>query len=163
VDAPENDPLWGAAAATGAILQFHLRPGHAPALARMIERHPSVRVIVDHLGKPDVTEAAPYPSFQPVLALAAYPNTWAKIGDYQLASRQAFPWRDTWPFVRLLVDRFGADRVVWGTGYPRTARLVPLAHALRYVRQALPLSDDERRRILWATPAALFEFGGSGA
>jgi predicted TIM-barrel fold metal-dependent hydrolase len=159
VDAPENDPLWGAAEATGTILQFHMAPRHAPALARMIERHPNVRVIVDHLGKPDVTEAAPYPSFQPVLALAAYPRTWIKIGDYQLASRQAFPWRDTWPFVRLLADRFGADRVVWGTGYPRTARLVPLAQALGYVREALPLSDDERRRILWATPAALFGFG----
>ena len=59
VDAPEHDDLWAAAAATGAILQFHMLPQHAPALARMIERHPQVRVIVDHIGKPDVTEAPP--------------------------------------------------------------------------------------------------------
>ena len=159
VDAPANDPLWDAAEATNAIMQFHLWPKHAPALARMIERHPQVRVIIDHIGKPDVTEAAPYPSFQPVLRLAEFPNTWAKIGDYQIASRLPFPWPDTWPFVERLRDRFGAGRMLWGTGYPRTARLVPLEQALRYVRQELPLTDEERRRILWDTPAALFGFG----
>jgi predicted TIM-barrel fold metal-dependent hydrolase len=158
VDAPENDALWDAAAATGAIMQFHMRPQHAPALARMITRHPTVRVIVDHLGKPDVTEAPPYPSFEPVLRLADCPNTYAKIGDYQIASRQGYPWRDTWPFVRLLADRFGAERMVWGTGYPRTARLVPLEQALHYIEAELPLSDDERRQILWTTPARLFGF-----
>ena len=158
VDARESDALWAAAEETGAIMQFHMWPRHAPALARMIERHPEVRVIVDHIGKPDVTEEPPYPSFEPVLRLAEYPNTYAKIGDYQIASKQAFPWRDTWPFVRLLADRFGADRMMWGTGYPRTARLVPLAQALEYVEQELPLSDEERQKILWETPKRLFGF-----
>ncbi len=126
----------------------------------MIERHPPVRVIVAHLGKPDVTEPPPYPSLSRVLRLADYPHTWVKIGDYQIASRQAFPWPDTWPFVWALKERFGAGRMLWGTGYPRTARLVPLAQALRYVREELPLSDTERRAVLWDTPARLFGFGG---
>ena len=158
VDAPQHDALWDAAAATGAIMQFHMRPQHAPALARMIERHPTVRVIVDHIGKPDVAEAPPYPSFEPVLRLAEFPNTYAKIGDYQIASQQEIPWRDTWPFVRLLADRFGARRMMWGTGYPRTARLVPLDQALRYVEEELPLSNAERHDILWETPKRLFGF-----
>src|SRR5262249_38618295 len=70
VDSPAHDALWDAAAETDAILQFHLWPRHAAPLVRMIARHPTVRVIVDHLGKPDVTEAPPYPSFRPVLDLA---------------------------------------------------------------------------------------------
>jgi predicted TIM-barrel fold metal-dependent hydrolase len=158
VDSPQHDALWDAAAATGAIMQFHMRPQHAPALARMVERHPDVHVIVDHIGKPDVAEAPPYPSFEPVLRLADFPNTYAKIGDYQIASQQDFPWRDTWPFVRLLADRFGPQRMMWGTGYPRTARLVPLDQALRYVEQELPLSAAERHDILWETPKRLFGF-----
>jgi len=158
VDAPESDALWNAAAETNAIIQYHLLPGHATALARMVERHPNVRVIIDHIGKPDVTEAAPHPSFDPVLRLADFPNTWAKIGDYQIASKQQFPWPDTHPFVRLLADRFGADRMMWGTGYPRSARLVPLEQGLRYIKEELPLTDDERRSILWDAPAKLFGF-----
>jgi predicted TIM-barrel fold metal-dependent hydrolase len=159
IDARESDALWHAARDTNAILQFHFWPRHAPALARMVERHPDVRVIVDHIGKPDVTEAPPYPSFDPVLRLADFPNVYAKIGDYQIASQQkTFPWTDTHPFVRLLADRFGPDRMMWGTGYPRTARLVPLDQALRYVREELPLTPDERAKILWDTPARLFGF-----
>ena len=158
VDAPESTALWDAAEKTGAIMQFHMWPKHAPALARIIERHQNVRVIVDHIGKPDVTEPDPYPSFDAVLALARYPNVYAKIGDYQIASQQEFPWRDTWPFVGLLADRFRADRMMWGTGYPRTARLVPLEQALRYVQEELPLSDEERRHLLWDCPARLFGF-----
>ena len=159
IDSPRNDALWAAARATGAIMQFHMWPRHAPALARMIERHPEVRVIVDHLGKPDVTEAPPYPQFEPVLRLADYPLTWVKLGDYQIASKEDFPWRDTWPFVSLLRERFGPGRMMWGTGYPRGARLVPLEQALRYVQEALPLSVEDRRLILGETPAALFGLG----
>jgi predicted TIM-barrel fold metal-dependent hydrolase len=159
IDASANDALWDAAGASGAIMQFHMWPKHAPALARMIERHPDVRVVVDHLGKPDVTEPPPYPSFDAVLRLADYPNTWVKIGDYQIASKQGFPWRDTWPFVTLLARRFGAGRMLWGTGYPRTARLVPLAQALQLVQQELPLAHADRAQILWHTPAALFGLG----
>jgi len=125
----------------------------------MIARHPDARVIVDHLGKPDVTEAPPYPNFQPVLDLAQHPNVWMKIGDYQIASHQPFPWSDTLPFVALLNEAFGADRMIWGTGYPTGARLVPLSQALDYVRQHLPfLSDEEKEKILGSTPRALFGF-----
>jgi predicted TIM-barrel fold metal-dependent hydrolase len=159
VDSPAHDELWNAAAATGAILQFHLWPRHAVPLARMIERHPGVRVIVDHLGKPDVTESDPYPSFQPVLDLAAFPLVWVKIGDYQIASQQPFPWADTIPFVAMLKEAFGPRRMIWGTGYAGGARLVPLEQALRYVREELTcLTRDDVDTILGSTPRELFGF-----
>ncbi len=159
VDAPANDALWNVAAETGAILQFHMLPRHAVPLARMIARHPDARVIVDHLGKPDVTEAPPYPNFQPVLDLAQHPNVWMKIGDYQIASTQPYPWPDTFPFVALLKEAFGADRMLWGTGYARTARLVPLDQALAYVREDIPsLISADVDKILGSTPKALFGF-----
>ena len=161
VDAPANDALWDAAAATGAIMQFHLWPRHAVPLARMIERHPDVRVIIDHIGKPDVTEAPPYPSFEPILRLAGFPNTYAKIGHYQIASKQPYPWRDTWPFVALLKERFGVGRMMWGTGYPREAGPVPLAQALEYVRGLPCWEPADRAQILWDTPARLFGFPGT--
>lgn len=159
VDAPAHDALWDAAAETGAILQYHLWPRHAVPLRRMIARHPNVRVIVDHLGKPDVTEAPPYPSFQPVLDLADFPNVWVKIGDYQIASREAFPWRDTIPFVAALKEAFGPERMIWGTGYAGKTRLVPLAQALRYVQEELPcLSRSDLDQVLDHTPRRLFGF-----
>ena len=159
IDSPAHDALWRAADETGAILQFHMLPDHATPLARMIARHPNVRVVVDHIGKPDVSEPPPHPSFQPVLRLADFPNVWAKIGDYQIASRQAFPWRDTVPFVAALRRAFGAERMLWGTGFPGRARLVPLRQALQYIQHELPcLSAADVKQVLGDTPRALFGF-----
>lgn len=159
IDSSANDALWDTAADTGAILQFHMLPRHAPALDRMLKRHPDVRVIIDHLGKPDVEEAPPYPRFQPVLGLARHPLVWLKIGDYQIASRQAYPWPDTFPFVAALRAAYGAGRMLWGTGYPNGMRPVPLEQALRYVREELPsLTVADREQILGSTPQELFRF-----
>ncbi len=158
VDTPEHDLLWQAAAETGAILQYHMLPAHTPALFRIAARHPDVPVIVDHLGKPDVTESAPYPSFEPVLRLAELPNVWIKIGDYQIASNQSFPWEDTYPFVAALKRAFGPERMIWGTGYAGRARLVPLEQALQYVRELPCCSSTDLEKILGETPLRLFGF-----
>jgi predicted TIM-barrel fold metal-dependent hydrolase len=158
VDVAANDALWRAAADTNAIMQFHIWPRHAVPLARMIARHPGVRVIIDHIGKPDVTEAPPYASFQPVLRLADFPQVWVKIGDYQIASKQEFPWPDTAPFVQALRSAFGPERLIWGTGYAGTGRLVPLKQALDYVHHHLGLSESDLDLILDRTPKHLFGF-----
>ena len=158
IDSPAHDQLWGAAAQTGSILQFHMHPHHADALYRIAARHPRTRVIVDHLGKPNVGEPPPYPSFQAVLRLAELPNVWVKIGDYQIASKEQFPWRDTWPFVALLKEHFGVQRMMWGTGYPRGARLVPLAQALEYVRGLPCWEPGDLDQVLGETPRRLFGF-----
>ena len=88
LDAPSSDRIWDAAEETNSILQFHLRPEHADRLASIASRHPKVRVIVDHLGKPDLSTAG---SDLPILALADLPNIWIKIGDYQIASQHGLP------------------------------------------------------------------------
>jgi predicted TIM-barrel fold metal-dependent hydrolase len=158
IDSEAHDPLWRAAAETGAIIQLQMLPQHAPAVHRMARRHPEVRVVVDHLGKPDVAERPPYPSYEPVLRLAELPNVWVKIGDYQIASGQDFPWRDTWPFVAALKERFGPERMLWGTGYPRRARLVPFEQALAHVRGLPCFTPTELERVLGETPRRLFAF-----
>jgi predicted TIM-barrel fold metal-dependent hydrolase len=155
LDAPSSDRIWDAAEETDSILQFHVRPEHGPGLASIAARHPNVRVIVDHLGKPDVSTEG---SDRPILALAELPNVWIKIGDYQIASEMDYPWPDLKPFVRRLSERFGTERMIWGTGYAGRARLVPLEQAIELVTNHLDLSQTAIEDILWRTPLTLFGF-----
>jgi predicted TIM-barrel fold metal-dependent hydrolase len=137
---PQNEALWDVLAARDAVVQFHLRANDADQLATIAERYPSLRLIVDHMGYPDVTR--PMSEFAPILELARYPNMVFKLSDVKGRSKQAFPFADVHPFIQALLDRFGAERTIWGTGYPGHHRTqhnwLALADELRLIREGLP-------------------------
>ncbi len=83
-------------------------------------------VVVDHMGRPDVTQPVDGPEFALFLKLMhEHPNIWSKVscperlsvaGPPALAGEQA-PYRDVVPFARRLGETF-PDRVLWGTDWP---------------------------------------------
>lgn len=156
---PENRALWETLDALGAIVQVHMRPNDAYQVAEIAARHPTLRLIVDHMGYPDVEKGAA--AFQPVVDLAASPNVFLKLSDVAGRSRQGFPYADVHPYIRSLLNAFGAERMVWGTGYPGHHRAKhgwpSLADELRLIREGLPfLSAREQDRIFGGTAAALW-------
>jgi len=77
------------------------------------------RVIVDHMGRPDVTRGLDHPDFKRFLALLdANENIWSKVsGAERLSISGPPPYSDFVPFARLVVERY-PDRVLWGTDWP---------------------------------------------
>ena len=112
----QNGPMWEEIAALDAIIQFHLRAAFADQVAVIAQQYPHLTLILDHLGYPqmDAEEAA----FQPIVELARYDNVYLKLSDVAGRSQQAFPYADVHPFIEKLLSVFGAERTVWGTGYP---------------------------------------------
>lgn len=156
---PENGPLWEELVALDVILQFHLRAAQADQLAAIATRYPHLRLIVDHMGYPEVSQEMT--AFQPILDLAAYPNICFKLSDVKGRSAQPFPFADVHPFIRALLDAFGTERTIWGTGYPGHHRTrhnwLSLADELRLIREGLPfLSPSQADRILGETAAQIF-------
>jgi 2-pyrone-4,6-dicarboxylate lactonase len=77
------------------------------------------RVIVDHMGRPDVTKGLDHPDFKRFLALLdAHENIWSKVSGAERLSISGPPdYSDFVPFARLVVERY-PDRVLWGTDWP---------------------------------------------
>jgi len=77
------------------------------------------RVIVDHMGRPDVTKGLDHPDFKRFLALLdAHENIWSKVSGAERLSISGPPaYGDFVPFARLVVERY-PDRVLWGTDWP---------------------------------------------
>ena len=83
-------------------------------------------VVVDHMGRPDVTQPVDGPEFERFMRLMAeHPNVWTKVscperlsvsGPPALGGEPA-PYRDVVPFARCVVEAF-PDRVLWGTDWP---------------------------------------------
>ena len=137
--------------------------------ADLPEIHPLVtalptKVVVDHLGRPDVRQPADGPEFGHfVRLLEEHPNFWSKVSCPERLS-QVGPdgYEDVVPFSRLLVKRF-PDRVLWGTDWPhpnmrshmpddgKLVDLIPRIAPTPTLRQALLV--DNPMRLYWPDEA----------
>ncbi len=76
-------------------------------------------VVVDHMGRPDVTQDARGKAFEPFIQLLEEnSNFWCKVSGAERLSVIGPPIYDDFvPFARKVVKRF-PDRVLWGTDWP---------------------------------------------
>jgi 2-pyrone-4,6-dicarboxylate lactonase len=75
-------------------------------------------VVVDHMGRPDVTKGADSAEFARFVTLMEdNAHIWVKVSCPERLTKAGPPYDDVVPFSRLLVERF-PDRVLWGTDWP---------------------------------------------
>ncbi|MEC8712329.1 MAG: amidohydrolase family protein [Pseudomonadota bacterium] len=75
-------------------------------------------VVVDHMGRPDVTKPVDGEDFgRFVRLMEELPTLWTKVSCPERLTAAAPPYDDVVPFQRHLVERF-SDRVLWGTDWP---------------------------------------------
>lgn len=78
-----------------------------------------VTVVVDHMGRPDVTRSPDGPEFALFLRLMREnPGIWSKVSCPERVSRSGPPdYADVISFARRVVEEF-PDRVLWGSDWP---------------------------------------------
>ena len=111
-DDPVCYPLWKKAEELGAVFNIFLAPHQVAQVAHMAERFPGVDVIVDHFAMIDIT-APDNEGFDPLLALSRLPNVYIRTSLHN-PSRQSIPYRDMWPYLERVYDRFGPQRMIYG-------------------------------------------------
>ena len=113
------DWLWPAAE-RHAIPLMVLVPGTLEHIGRIAERHPALRLVIDHAGL-QVHGQAPkvFEDLPAVCALAKHANVAVKASGVAALSVQPYPFRDLHDAVRRLFDAFGPRRTFWGTDLSR--------------------------------------------
>lgn len=140
----------------------HQLPELIEALTRLFDRAPRARVVLDHLGKPDIAvhggdiEGGGWADN--LRTLAAFPNLFAKVSglttqdDFASRRDEVFV-----PYIHHAIGCFGADRLMYGGDWP----VVDLAGGQdrwRRIFQAATagLTVPERRRIQGETAADFY-------
>ena len=117
------------------------------------------RVIVDHMGRPDVAKGLDHPDFRRFLALLdAHDNIWSKVSGAERLSISGPPAYDDFvPFARLVVERY-PDRVLWGTDWPHPnlKTHMPDDGRLVDVLPRIATTPDLQRRLLVDNPMRLY-------
>ena len=77
-----------------------------------------VPIVVDHMGRPDVSKPLDNPDFELFLKFMRENDVWAKVSCPDRLTVSGSPlYADVVPFAKTVVEQF-ADRVLWGTDWP---------------------------------------------
>jgi predicted TIM-barrel fold metal-dependent hydrolase len=112
------DWLWAAAEDAGVPIAA-LATDSLTELGRIAERHPGLRLTIDHLGGrgglTTLKDAASMVHMPELLALAKHPNVAVKASGAPGYSSAAYPFRSMHVYLRRIYDSFGPERMFWGT------------------------------------------------
>jgi predicted TIM-barrel fold metal-dependent hydrolase len=91
-----------------------------PLVGQIAERHPRLRLIVDHLGARRLNKgAAAFANLPQLLALARHPNIAVKATGGPGYASDAYPFRSLHAPYKAIYDAFGPRRMFWGTDITR--------------------------------------------
>ena len=126
-------------------------------IAPLIARLPGI-VVVDHMGRPDVSQSVDGPEFARFRDfMAAQPDLWVKVSCPERLTLAGPPYDDVVPFARRLVQDF-PDRVLWGTDWPHPNMKSHMPDDGLLVDQIPRLAPTEelRRKLLIDNPMRLY-------
>ena len=111
--------LWPAAERAGLPIAM-LVPDRLAHVARIAERHPGLKLIVDHLGRRRHSkDDAAFANLDDMLTLAKFPNVAIKATGAPSYSTAPYPFRNIHGYLERIFDTFGPRRFFWGTDITR--------------------------------------------
>ena len=120
-------------------------------LGRIAERHPGLRLTIDHLGGrgglTTLKDAAAMTHIPALLALAKHPNVAVKATGAPGYSGEAWPFPKMHVYLRQIYDAFGPERMFWGTDISK----MPCSwhQCVTMFTEALPwLNENDKRLIM---------------
>jgi len=142
LDDSRSFPTWDLCGELGLSMCIQTDPVGLTQVAGLAKRFPKVRIVLDHLGRPDVTDGAPYKKASSLFGLAPFENIFLKLtprifGDVQRGQASA----ET--FFPRLVEVFGSKRLAWGSNFPASEAKLPANVALAKKSLAALSADDQ--------------------
>ncbi|MET7571181.1 amidohydrolase family protein [Streptomyces sp. NPDC005492] len=117
------------------------------------------RVVIDHLGRVDITEGPRNPALRSLRALLDTGDVWLKVSGVDRVSRQGPPYADAVALAASLVA-YAPERVVWGTDYPHVniEGAAPDDGLLVDLLAGIAPDPGRLRLLMVDNPADLFDF-----
>lgn len=115
-------------------------------------------IVVDHMGRPDVTNGVDHPDFQRFVDLMADVDTiWTKVTCPERLTVAGPPYDDVVPFGKKLVETF-PDRVIWGTDWPHPNMKSHMPDDGKLVDfiPRIAVTEEAQRKLLVDNPMRLY-------
>ena len=142
--------LWRKALELGLIIELHIDSTYALPVANVLCQHPESIAIIDHLAEAGFRGGTPV-EFANVLDLAAFDRVYMKLSGLNHFAQDEPLYLSARPFTRRVIQEFGPDQLVWGSGTPRIVD----AHMPEY-------SEADRMKVKGGNLARLLGYSSTG-
>lgn len=122
-------------AARGIAFEALITPRHLSVIAELLTRHPTLRVMVDHAAKPDITAGALEPWKSELAMLAAESRVFCKLSGLATEGPVGMAPEVCAPYIDAVLELFGPERVVWGSDWPVLTQRLDYASWVRWAEQ----------------------------
>jgi len=115
-------------------------------------------IVVDHMGRPDVTQGVDHPDFQRFINLLERDESiWSKVTCPERLTSVGPPYDDVVAYYRAIVERF-PDRVIWGTDWPHPNMKshMPDDGALVDYIPRIAVTAEQQQKLLIDNPMRLY-------
>jgi len=160
LEAPATLALWHEAEENGMSvgLASVRQIDQLPAVQRLLERFPTVPVILRRMVEAPTEDGPPYAAARDFFALARFPNVYSTFSHLNI--RDAGKGKSTvQTFFETVVEKFGANRLMWASFFPayRATPEEPVKGLLDLIREELSfLPRGELDLLLGGTARQLF-------
>jgi predicted TIM-barrel fold metal-dependent hydrolase len=154
LDDPRVYPAWELLGELGLTMCIQTGPVGLGAVTGLAKRFPGVPIILDHLGRPDVTDGPPYAAAQSLFDLAPVESIFLKLTPRIMGDSKKGAATPETLFPKL-VEVFGAKRLAWGSNYPTSEGTLDEILKTAQARLAT-VSDEDRSWIFGKTAQALY-------
>ena len=93
-------------------------PQHLGALHQLLDRHPNMRVVIDHGSKPLIQKGIITGWAEDMAALSQNTNAFCKLSGLVTEAKADWQIDDLRPYVEHLLSCFGPSRLIWGSDWP---------------------------------------------
>lgn len=91
---------------------------HSRAIIELADTLPNLRIVVDHMAKPNIAEKQWDDWAEDMAELAKRPNMFVKHSGLNTASAAGWTAADWKPYVDFCAERFGSNRLMLGSDWP---------------------------------------------
>ena len=150
-------PAVEAMADEGLTFDALIRPRHIPILGEFAALYPALDIVIDHAAKPDIAAGGLGDWARDIRKLAAETRLVCKLSGLVTEAAPGWSAQTLRPYVDVLVDAFGADRLMWGSDWPVLNLNGDYAAWMATAEQLLAgLSDTEREAIFGGTASVFY-------
>jgi L-fuconolactonase len=135
---PKTYPFWEHAVAKNIPVCMQMKQEGIPLLRQILDRFPTVTMILDHLSRVPFEDGPPYGKAADFLELAKYEQVHLKVTPINVSPKS---WGKGTPETLFgkVIDAFGASRIAWGSNFPNSVGT--LAEILGTARRAFSFAN----------------------